>query len=43
VQTSDMTLELQCDRLRFAPAGYVDSEGIVSKQGDVQMNNNVLD
>ena len=33
IQTSDMTLELQCDRLRFAPAGYVDSEDIVSKQG----------
>jgi hypothetical protein len=28
-----MTLELQCDRVRFAPAGYEDSQDIVSKQG----------
>ncbi len=32
VQTNDMTLELQCDRIRFAPAGYADSEDIVAKQ-----------
>ena len=28
-----MTLELQCDRLRFAPAGYEDSQDMVNKQG----------
>lgn len=33
IQTGDMTLELQCDRVRFAPAGYQDSQDIVSKQG----------
>ena len=33
VQTSNMTLELQCDRIRFAPAGYQDAEDIVHKQG----------
>lgn len=33
VQTSNMTLELQCDRIRFAPAGYEDSQDIVAKQG----------
>ena len=33
IQTNGMTLELQCDRIRFAPAGYEDSEDIVSKQG----------
>lgn len=32
IQTGDMTLELQCDRLRFAPVGYADSEDIVGKQ-----------
>ena len=32
VQTNNMTLELQCDRIRFAPAGYQDSEDIVKKQ-----------
>ena len=33
IQTGNMTLELQCDRVRFAPAGYDDSQDIVSKQG----------
>ena len=33
IQTGNMTLELQCDRVRFAPAGYEDSQAIVSKQG----------
>lgn len=33
VLTNGMTLELQCDRIRFAPAGYEDSQNIVSKQG----------
>lgn len=33
IQTANMTLELQCDRVRFAPAGYEDSQDIVSKQG----------
>lgn len=33
LQTNDSTLELQCDRIRFAPAGYEDSEDIVGKQG----------
>lgn len=33
IQTNNMTLELQCDRIRFAPAGYQDSEEIVKKQG----------
>ena len=33
IQTSNMTLELQCDGLRFSPAGYEDSQDIVSKQG----------
>jgi hypothetical protein len=32
IQTNDMTLELQCDRVRFAPAGYQDSEDIIAKQ-----------
>jgi hypothetical protein len=32
IQTGDMPLELQCDRLRFAPVGYPDSEDIVGKQ-----------
>lgn len=33
IQTDRATLELQCDRLRFAPADYEDSQDIVSKQG----------
>ncbi|WP_170477422.1 hypothetical protein [Ruegeria arenilitoris] len=33
IQTGNMTLELQCDRIRFAPAGYEDSQDIVDKQG----------
>jgi len=33
IQSNNMTLELQCDRIRFAPAGYEDSEDIVKKQG----------
>ena len=33
IQTDNMTLELQCDRVRFAPAGYEDSQDIVAKQG----------
>jgi hypothetical protein len=33
VQTSSMTLELQCDRIRFAPAAYEDVQDIVRKQG----------
>ncbi|CUK03651.1 hypothetical protein RUE5091_02530 [Ruegeria denitrificans] len=33
IQTGNMTLELQCDRIRFAPAGYEDSQDIVEKQG----------
>ncbi len=33
IQTNDSTLELQCDRIRFAPAGYEDSQDIVAKQG----------
>ena len=32
-QSGNMTLELQCDRIRFAPAGYDQSEDIVNKQG----------
>lgn len=28
-----MTLELQCDRMRFAPAGYEDAQDIERKQG----------
>ncbi|WP_170436991.1 hypothetical protein [Ruegeria arenilitoris] len=32
-QTGNMTLELQCNRIRFAPAGYEDSQDIVEKQG----------
>ena len=31
LQTNNMTLELQCDRIRFAPAGYEDSQDIVKK------------
>lgn len=33
IQTDKATIELQCDRVRFAPAGYEDSQDIVSKQG----------
>lgn len=33
IQTNNSTLELQCDRIRFAPAGYEDSQDIVAKQG----------
>lgn len=33
IQTGNMTLELQCDRIRFAPAGYEDSIDIANKQG----------
>ena len=32
IQTDNMTLELQCDRVRFAPAGYEDAQDIVAKQ-----------
>lgn len=32
IQTGNMTLELQCDRLRFSPAGYEDAQDIDSKQ-----------
>lgn len=31
LQLNNMTLELQCDRIRFAPAGYEDSQDIVKK------------
>jgi hypothetical protein len=31
IQTNDMSLEVQCDRIRFAPAGYEDSQDIVRK------------
>jgi hypothetical protein len=33
IQTGNMSLELQCDRVRFAPAGYEDAEDITAKQG----------
>ena len=33
VQANNMTLELQCDRIRFAPAGYEDSQDIANKRG----------
>ncbi|MCU9848665.1 hypothetical protein OEZ60_11680 [Defluviimonas sp. WL0024] len=33
VQSGDMTVELQCDRIRFAPAAYEDAQDIVAKQG----------
>jgi hypothetical protein len=33
VQSGNMTLELQCDRMRFAPAGYEDAQDIERKQG----------
>ncbi|PTQ71943.1 hypothetical protein [Celeribacter persicus] len=32
-QANNMTLELQCDRIRFAPADYADSKDIIAKQG----------
>lgn len=31
-QSGDMSLELQCDRIRFAPAGYEDAEDIERKR-----------
>jgi len=33
IQTDNSTLELQCDRIRFVPAGYEDSQDIAAKQG----------
>ena len=33
IQTGNMTLELHCDRIRFAPAGYEDAQDIERKQG----------
>jgi hypothetical protein len=33
IQSKDMTLELQCDRIRFAPASYADALDIAGKQG----------
>jgi hypothetical protein len=33
IQTNNMTLELQCDRVRFAPAGHEDAQDIERKQG----------
>ena len=33
IQTNNMTLELQCDRIRFSPAGYEESQDIVQKNG----------
>jgi len=33
IQAGNMTLELQCDRMRFAPAGYEDAQDIERKQG----------
>jgi hypothetical protein len=33
IQASNMTLELTCDRMRFAPAGYEDAQDIERKQG----------
>lgn len=33
IQTNKMSLELQCDRIRFAPAGYEDAVDIERKQG----------
>ena len=33
IQTNNTTLELHCDRMRFAPAGYEDSEDIAREQG----------
>jgi hypothetical protein len=33
IQEGNMTLELRCDRVRFTPAGYEDTQDIVAKQG----------
>ena len=33
IQSGKMTLELTCDRMRFAPAGYEDARDIERKQG----------
>jgi hypothetical protein len=33
IQSNNMTLELQCDRIRFAPAAYEDAQQIQEKQG----------
>jgi hypothetical protein len=33
IQTGNTTLAVHCDRIRFAPAGYQDSQDIVGKQG----------
>jgi hypothetical protein len=33
IQAGDMTFELQCDRIRFAPAGYDDAQDIERKRG----------
>jgi hypothetical protein len=33
IQADKMSLELQCDRMRFSPAGYEDAEDIQRKQG----------
>jgi hypothetical protein len=33
IQAGKMTLELQCDRVRFAPTGYEDARDIERKQG----------
>jgi hypothetical protein len=33
IQTDKATLALYCDRIRFAPAGYEDTQDIVRKQG----------
>ena len=33
MQSGDMTLVLECDRIRFAPAGYEDARDIERKQG----------
>ena len=33
IQKNDMSLEVQCDRIRFAPAGYEDAQDITRKNG----------
>lgn len=33
IQAGDMTLELACDRMRFAPAGHEDAQDIERRQG----------
>jgi hypothetical protein len=33
IRTDKMSLEFQCDRIRFAPAGFEDSQDIVKKRG----------